>query len=404
MEHIINSLLDLDYYKLTMAQVSWKYYPEVPVQYSFINRTARVNLSDYISLEVLKSEFDHVKTLKYLPEEIDYLRGLKIFEEGFLNFLNGVRLDGISFRTQPKFEIEVEGNWSERIFWETIKLCIVTELYNRVLVKRSGMSMEEVWREGERRLDEKIRIIQKHPEIKFIDFGTRRRFSRDWHDYAARKLKNELSPEQFLGVSNVYLAKKYGLASKGTYAHEKDMILYGVFYDSKDPVRESHNRVMEIWWETYGKGLSIALSDTYGSDFFLENFTLEQAQNWNGLRQDSGDPFRWGEKVFDFYLKKTINPTTKTVIFSDGLDITMMLKLSGYFRNCFNVLFGWGTNLTNDCGFEALSLVSKPTYSCGHPVIKLSDNIAKATGDLKEIERVKRILSYTNDFNETCVY
>ena len=63
-----------------------------------------------------------------------------------------------------------------------------------------------------------------------------------------------------------------------------------------------------------------------------------------------------------------------------------------------------GTNLTNDVGFEALSLVIKVIEANGRPTVKLSDNLAKATGEASDIERFKRIFGHTITLFEECKY
>jgi nicotinate phosphoribosyltransferase len=173
---------------------------------------------------------------------------------------------------------------------------------------------------------------------------------------------------------------------------------------SDDTIRASHNRVLREWWEEYGVGLSIALTDNYGTDFFFRDMTAEQARVWKGLRQDSGDPMAFGEKAIAFYERHGIDPREKLIVFSDGLDLGTIVKLADHFAGRIRVSFGWGTNLTNDVGFEALSLVIKVIEAHGHPTVKLSDNLAKATGEAPDIEHFKRIFGHTVTTFEECRY
>jgi len=407
---IIRSLLDLDFYKLTMAQVVWKYFSAVPVKYSFKNRTTSVNLARCLSKEDLYSEIDHIRTLRFTDKEIAYLRESRylkrgFFVDGFLDFLRELRLPAINIeRTPDGYRIEANGSWLETILWETLILSVVNELYNRSLLIRENCKPTEAWLKGERRLTHKIEVLKKNSNISFVEFGTRRRFSRDWQERVARRLAAELPAGQFVGTSNVLLAKENNLKPVGTFAHEMFMILSGIDHASDEEIRASHNKVLQIWWREYGETLSITLTDTYGSDFFFQDFTAEQARNWRGLRQDSGDPIEFGEKAIKFYRERGVDPKSKLILFSDGLDIGVILRLAKHFTGRIKVSFGWGTNLTNDCGVKALSLVVKPTKSCGHGTVKLSDNIAKAIGRPEDIERFKRIFEYSNQFNESCVY
>jgi nicotinate phosphoribosyltransferase len=182
------------------------------------------------------------------------------------------------------------------------------------------------------------------------------------------------------------------------------MVMAGMMADNDDTVCASHNRVLQEWWEEYGWGLSIALTDTYGSDFFFRDMTTEQARAWKGLRQDSGDPMAFGETAIAFYERHGIDPRDKLIVFSDGLDLGTIVKLANHFAGRIQVSFGWGTNLTNDVGFEPLSLVIKVTEANGHRTVKLSDNLAKATGDAYDIERFKRIFGHTVTTFEACRY
>jgi nicotinate phosphoribosyltransferase len=182
------------------------------------------------------------------------------------------------------------------------------------------------------------------------------------------------------------------------------MVMAGIMHDNDDTIRASHNRILQEWWEEYGWGLSIALTDTYGSAFFFHDMTAEQARNWKGLRQDSGDPIAFGEAAIGFYQRHGIDPHDKLLIFSDGLDLGTILKLADHFAGRIRISFGWGTNLTNDLGFGALSLVIKAVEANGQRAVKLSDNLAKATGEPPDIARFKRIFGYTVTTYTECTY
>lgn len=406
MASIVQSLLDIDYYKLTMAQVAFRWFRHIPVTYAFMNRTKTVCLPAFVDERELRAELEHVRTLSFTPKELDYLRGSVhvprgLFSDEFLAFLASLRLpdvdlapDGDLANDGSTFRIEVEGPWPEAIFWETLILCVVSELYCRALLDRRGVSVEEAWAEGERRLVAKIDRIKADPRVCFSDFGTRRRFSRGWQRAVVQTLAREL-PDQFLGTSNVLLAGELGLPPIGTFAHEMDMIFSGIYHGSDDEIRDSHQRALEAWWEQYGEALSIALTDTYGTDFFFRDFTPGQASAWRGLRHDSGDPITFGDRAIAFYEGLGIDPSTKTLVFSDGLEVETMLRLVDRFDGRIQVVFGWGTNLTNDVGLEPPSLIVKPVRACGRATVKLTDNFDKATGDPGELERFMRIFGTT---------
>lgn len=399
---IIDSLLDLDFYKITMAQFAFCYFPSTEVEYSFKNRKKDIRLADIIPLSRLKSEIDNVKSLKIDRSRIDFLRKQEIFKEDYLGFLyklnrdvpmSDVRVDVVD----GQFSITTKSTWVQAILWETLILSIVNELYYEYKLggKISFIS-------GLDKLSNKIKLLKQYPKIKFSDFGTRRRASKNWQALVVNKLKNQMSATQFLGTSNVELAFKYNIKPIGTFAHELPMIASGIWYDTDENLRASHGRILDMWYELYGEKLSIALTDTFGSKFFFEDFT-ERANSWNGLRHDSGDPFEFGEKAIEFYTKLGIDPKKKTIVFSDGLDIDLIIKLHLRFDGRINVVFGWGTTLTNDLGYETLSIVMKAVVANGNSLVKLSDNLNKATGATEVVERYKRVFGYTNTDSKECI-
>ena len=405
---IIRSLLDLDFYKLTMCQFAFLLHRNVQVRYAFKNRTIKVALSKIVDAAEVRHQIEMVRKLRFRPEEIAYLRKSKyipkgMFCEKFLKWLTNLALPEVTVEVVgDQLKIETKGPWPVVILWETLILSIVNELYYREMMKRRGFSEADVFIEGLHRLVSKIDILRANSYITFIEFGTRRRFSHEWQELVIQVLKATV-PGQLIGTSNVYFAMKFDLKPIGTFAHELDMVYSGIYCGSDEELRGSHNRVLEDWWNLYGAPLSIALTDTFGSKFFFEDMTKEQAEKWKGLRQDSGDPIEFGEQAIKFYKSHGIDPMTKLIVFSDGLDVFTIVKLAEHFKGRINVTFGWGTNLTNDVGFDTLSLVVKAVEANGKPLVKLSDNLAKAMGPAKVVERFKRVFGYTNTDSKECV-
>lgn len=399
---IIESLLDNDFYKFTMGQVVFKRHPNVQVRFALKNRTRGVRLADFIREKDLRAELNHVRSLRFTKTELHYLRGTneyseRMFCEPYLEFLGRLKLPPYELKkVDGNYILEFPGNWAEVMYWEIYALAIVNELYYRgVMSSLSKFEKDSVIAEGITRLAGKIKILRRRPDITFCDFGTRRRFSREWQDYIVKSLAEELPSTQFFGTSNTYLAMKHGILPMGTSAHEMYMGVSGVMRGSDEEILASHNKVLRDWWEEYGWGLSIALTDQYGTNFFFMDMTTEQAKNWKGLRQDSGDPFAFGEKAIAFYQRCGVDTREKLLVFSDGLDVGTIVKLADRFASRIKVTFGWGTNLTNDLGFSALSLIVKLMESNGQGTVKLSDNLAKALGKPEDIERLKKIFGYT---------
>jgi len=416
MKPIINSLLDTDYYKFTMGQYAWKYFPKVKVKYVFKNRTKTVKLGNFIDKDELLGQLDKVRLLRFSLDDLDYLKSLGIFSKDYLAFLNTLILPPVYVEIKDEeLNIETEGLWPEAIFWETFILSIVNELYyNKIVLKDSKdcsgylRKYKQNLTQGKAKLADKIWTINNTPfEIgffKFVDFGTRRRFSSKWQDYVVSILSKAIEGNNFLGTSNVYFAKKYNLKPIGTLAHELPMVLAGLDDYNLDVLKASHDKMLTLWEYLYGKDLTIALTDTFGTDFFFRDFSEEKARFWKGLRQDSGDPFEFGKKAIKFYKALKINPKEKLIVFSDGLNIKTILKLEKEFNDKFITIYGWGTNLTNDMGYKPLSIVVKAIEANGRPLIKLSDNIAKAIGNEKVIDKYKKVFVYNNTYTEPTLY
>ncbi len=402
---IIPSLLDLDFYKLTMGQFVWARRPAVPVTYRFINRTSSVRLAEIIPESQLCAELDHVRTLRFAEDELAYLRSLGTFSDDYLGFLRHLRLPHYALSVEDgQYRIETSGPWAKTIYWETIILSIVNELYYKSLLKTRGVADARDPKSGTRRLQEKIAALKTRPGIRFTDFGTRRRYGRLWQLYVDGVLAHAFKGTgQFLGTSDVLNAMLLDVSPIGTFAHELYMVYAGMYGETDDGLRASHNRVLRDWWDEYGEPLSIALTDTFGTDFFFRDFTPEQAGTWRSLRQDSGDPFAFGEKAIAFYRSLGIDPMKKTVVFSDGLDLAAILALDERFAGRIGAVFGWGTTLTNDVGLGTLSLVVKATAASGRPLVKLSDNPAKALGPPAEVERYKRVFGHADGSFTECI-
>lgn len=409
MKPIINSLLDIDFYKFTMGQFIFNLYPQIPVKFAFKNRTTKVRLADRVDEQELQEQLDHLKTLIIFGQEYDYLESIKIgeqpmFSKQYPRFLLELELcDYYLEKHDGQYILEFSGPWSRVTYSETLALAIISELYTQAMMRVQGLSKRDIWTIGEEKLLEKIEILKKYPGITFADFGHRRRSSFDWHEYEVEILKNEL-PKQFIGTSDTYLAWKYDLMSIGTNAHELQQVLAALAKDNDEAVRQAPYKVAQDWWNLYGWDLSIILPDTFGTSSFLTGVTKEQAQAWKGFRQDSGDPFEIGERTIVFYQQHGINSKDKLLIFSDGLEVPTMIKLYEQFSSRIRVSFGWGTNLTNDVGIKPLSLVIKVVEADGQPAVKLSDNLEKAIGTPQEIERYKKIFGYQETYNQKCTY
>lgn len=401
---IITSLLEVDTYKFLMAYFYWVYARDVNVKFAFTNRTKKIQIGPMISIARLRDELMAVGRLRFTEMDITYLRKKGIFSESFLVILRDLRLNQpiVALNDHGQYDITVEGAWYVVTFWETMILAVVNQLYAESVIGYDRSTQDRVITEGERRLREKSMIL-RDTNIRFLQFGLRRRLSGWWEEHITRLVQQEM-PENMIAVSNVALAKKIGVSWGGTNAHE----LYSGFSalcDDDRAMRMAQYDVLEKWMQLYPEDLRIMLPDTFGSEQFFDGLPQKIAHNFRGARQDSGDPVRFGNMLLARYAQMGIDPQSKVLLFSDGLNVAEMMRLQDLFCNKTTVRFGWGTNLTNDTGaLLPISIVMKLIEANGRPAVKLSDNVAKAIGTDSAVERAKRVYRYTNTFSEACVY
>lgn len=385
----------LDFYKLTMGQLALELYPAIEVTFTMKNRAHDRPLNEYVDGDTLRTRLDHIRNKGFSAEEIAYFAGLQAengtarFDRLYLEYLADLQLPQVSVSTDETtgdLAITSTGPWAAVSLWETVIMSEVNELYYHTFSAETGLDVGTAWQEGDHRLDEKIARIAERPDIKFADFGTRRRFSAAWQEHVVGKLADEL-PNNFIGTSNPWFAHKFHLKPIGTYAHEMPMVYAGLADLRGENALDGHSMMMEEWYDRYGDDLSTALTDTFTSDFFFSDFTPDQAQQWRGLRHDSGNPIEFGERVIEFYEHHDIDPLGKTIVFSDGLDIDTIISLADHFADRIKVVFGWGTSLTNDLGLPANNFVMKATAVNGNPTVKLSDHKGKHTGPVAMIRR-----------------
>ena len=368
---IIRSLLDTDLYKFNMNQVIFHKHTNLNGTYLFKCRNRGVQFTEEM-VEEIKEQVDHLCTLTFKKDELDYLRSIRFIKDDYVEFLrlwrplrDYVKIwrndDGI-------LSIVIEGPIFSCMPFEIYLLEIVNEVYFAF-----QYDYEELKEQARRRLREEIEGFKNGKyTFRFAEFGCRRRLSREWQEEVVRTMKKEVP--NMVGTSNVYLAMKYDLLPVGTYAHEYVEMYQGI---NKIPVAYGNYYAMKDWYEEYRGDNGTALSDTLTTDLFLLDFDRSMANNFTGVRHDSGDPYEWGEKIIAHYQKFGIDPKTKTLLFSDSLNFEKAQALYDYFKDRINVSFGIGTYCTNNTDVDALNIVIKLQYVNGRPVAKISDAAGK---------------------------
>lgn len=379
---MIQSILDNDLYKFSMQQAVHMLYPRAQVTYAFINR-GETPFPDGLGRQV-RLEIEKMSLLRLSAEQKAFLQDKCYFlTPVYLDFLESYRYnpDEVMIRQENEhLFIEINGPWYRTILWEVPLMAIISEAYF-IATKQKGISTEK-----RRQINlEKAAVLGKN-RVKFADFGTRRRFSSANHEQVIQDILS-CGDHTLTGTSNVHLAHKYGLTPIGTLAHE-----WFMFHSVLHGYQMANASAQDAWVRVFHGDLGIALTDTYTTDVFLSTFDTFHAKLFDGVRQDSGDPFKFTDTMVEHYKRLHIDPASKTIVFSDGLDVDKAVNIHAYCKGKIKDAYGIGTNLTNDVGVTPLNMViklarcraseDKPWRS----TVKLSDDTGKHTGDSKELK------------------
>ncbi len=372
MKPIIESLLETDAYKFSMGQAIYHQYSEYKTTWSFKCRNEDVHFTPEM-VEEIKRQIKLYCDLRFKEDELEYLNNIKWIRGSYVDFLRlwKPRFDDFSFGTDAPcgLTIETRGTWLNTSMYEIPTLAIVNEVYFRMAY--NYLELLDSFRE---RLDEKVKKLEsgEYELGAFSEFGLRRRLSAEAQELAVSALsKAKLKDSTFVGTSNVFLAKKYGITPVGTMAHEWIMCV-GQGNHRHNPAY-SNWYALDAWVKEYGVLNGIALTDAITTKCFLKDFQLTFATLFSGVRHDSGDPYEWGELMIEHYKTLGIDPMSKTLLFSDSLDFEKATNICRYFKGKAKTAFGIGTFIANDTKVPALNIVMKTTACNGCDVAKISD-------------------------------
>lgn len=378
---VIKTILDTDLYKFTTSYAYIKLFPYAMGTFTFKDRDDTEYTEGF--LEALKNEIHNLEMVKLSPEEQEYMTT-------HCRFLPGVYWEWLSsFRFDPKkievwldeqhhLQMTVTDYLYKVTLYEVPLLAIVSEIKNQF---QNHIPDKKVILD---RLAGKVELSNVH-RMPFSEFGTRRRFSFDVHQMVVEYLKEHA--QYCTGTSNCYLAMKYDMRPMGTHPHE-----WFMFHGAQFGYKHANYMALENWVNVYDGDLGTALSDTYTSDAFLSNFSRKQAKLFDGVRCDSGNEYEFIDRLIARYKELGIDPTTKTIIFSNALDFEKALKIFQYCQGKIRCSFGIGTNLTNDTGYQPSNIVMKLSRCKMSPnqewreCVKLSDDMGKHMGSFSEVE------------------
>lgn len=362
-------------------------FPNEWVRYQFINRGKHIFPEGFG--KALEETVHAMAELFLTKEEKDYLKKTCPYLSGpYLDFLEGYRYNPEEVQIIQKgndLKITVEGPWYRTILWEVPLLAIISELHYQ---------MNHLQRDSNAEILEntlhKSKILNEL-NVPFAEFGTRRRHSYQVHRLVVEALTQNKN-STFIGSSNIHLAKEFGVKPIGTHAHE-----WFMFHGAEFGFKMANRLALEHWVDVYRGDLGVALSDTFTTDIFFDQFDKKFAKLFDGVRHDSGDPIEFAQKTISHYEKLQINPLYKYIIFSDGLNLEKVKEITEACQGKIGISFGIGTNLTNDVGLKPMNIVMKLTEVLGNrgewiPTVKLSDEPGKHTGDPHMISLAQSML------------
>ncbi|AGO11407.1 AaceriACR160Cp [[Ashbya] aceris (nom. inval.)] len=410
-EAAITSLLDTDMYKLTMHAAVYVNFPDTEVVYKYTNRSAGFSFNK-AAIVWLEDQVAKLAQLRFTEEEVAYLREtLPFLPAQYIEYISSpeFRLDPtnqVQFSydqrdddEQYDLNINVEGLWKDTILYEIHMLALISEAYFKFVDTDWVLDgqVEQAYRKTKLLLDN---------GLVFSEFGTRRRRSLHVQDLVLQGITQAVEESGtgnslFIGTSNIYFAKKYGVKPVGTVAHEWYMGIAAL----TDDYRNANKNAMDFWLNTFGsEHAGLVLTDTFGTDNFLTVFRPPYSDVYDGVRQDSGDPAVFTDKVANHYLNVLKYPRfSKVICYSDSLNPEKALQYAEVARSRgMKSSFGIGTNFTNDfrrhsdpsAKSEPLNIVFKLITVNGRPAIKISDDLGKNMGDPNKVEEVKRELGY----------
>lgn len=372
---LLPSMLDDDWYKYTMGSVVFHLFPRAIVTYEFFNR-GKTQFPDGFGKE-LKEQVEMMQHLQVTAKEVESLATVQYMRPTYIEWLKGYRMNPKEvtiIQDGGDLRIKIRGPWYRTIYWEVKLMAVISELY----FKMTGQNVDKDWY---KRIEEKARKLSD-AGCHWIDFGTRRRFSYEVQNAVVEVMKKFPG---FLGSSNPYLAFSHNITPNGTYAHESVMAMSALY-----GIRSANKMWMKHWSEHYEGNVGVALTDTFTTKLFLQDFSSYEARLFDGTRQDSDDEYVWGKKILDHYTNLNIPTTDKRMVFSNNLNTDKYIAIDRYFRQWAKPIGGIGTHFTNDVGVKPLNMVIKMTsanFGKGDiDVVKLSDDPGKHTGSAEAIK------------------
>ncbi len=394
MQQIIKHFTDNDAYTFSCQYYVLQTYPRAEVEYTFFDRKGTIYPKGFADL--LNEQLSYMRDVVITEEEIAFMqKKMYYLPKWYFIFLRGYRFNPnevtVSQTSEGHLDISVRGKWYSTIMWEMPILSIVSELSHILNGDTQKYNFE---REMERAAEKTKKILANG--LILGDMGTRRRFSFEHQDNVIRTMKEVYQQGgyedtdgfhawtgKFTGTSNVYFAMTYDLIAIGTMSHQLIE-----FEENVSGIYECNFNVMKKFSDVYDGDNGIFLYDCFGDKVFFSNLSKRMAMMFSGLRVDSGNEEEQTEKIISKYKSLGIDPATKQVVFSNGLNIDRAIEIHQFVNGRMKDSYGMGTFLTCDIeNCEPMNIVVKLTRMRitekreWHDCVKLSNDKGKTLGN-----------------------
>ena len=396
MKQIINHFTDNDLYTFSCQYYIMQQYPRAEVEYTFIDRNNTVYPEGFDKL--LQQQVDYMRNVIITDEEIEFMTTRCVWlPVWYFIFLRGYRFNPgeveISQDEEGHLSIRIVGKWFSTIMWEMPLLSCISEIIHILNGDDEKYDIET----------ERQKVVEKSEKIfsnglVLGDMGTRRRFSYEHQKMVLETMAEVYRSKRwegiFTGTSNVYLAMLLDLKPLGTLSHQ---IIS--FEENVSGVFECNYSVMKKFSDVYDGNNGIYLYDCFGDELFFKNLSKRMAMMYSGLRIDSGVEEEQTEKIIEKYISLGIDPTTKQVVYSNGLDIDRCIEIHRYCNGRVQDSYGVGTNLMCDIDDVCPSNIVIKLTKCRitearewHNCIKLSCDKGKMLGNPKKCRYILSLI------------
>lgn len=396
MKQIINHFTDNDLYTFSCQYYIMQQYPRAEVEYTFIDRNNTVYPEGFDKL--LQQQVDYMRNVIITDEEIEFMTTRCVWlPVWYFIFLRGYRFNPgeveISQDEEGHLSIRIVGKWFSTIMWEMPLLSCISEIIHILNGDDEKYDIET----------ERQKVVEKSEKIfsnglVLGDMGTRRRFSYEHQKMVLETMAEVYRSKRwegiFTGTSNVYLAMLLDLKPLGTLSHQ---IIS--FEENVSGVFECNYSVMKKFSDVYDGNNGIYLYDCFGDELFFKNLSKRMAMMYSGLRVDSGVEEEQTEKIIEKYISLGIDPTTKQVVYSNGLDIDRCIEIHRYCNGRVQDSYGVGTNLMCDIDDVRPSNIVIKLTKCRitearewHNCIKLSCDKGKILGNPKKCRYILSLI------------